>query len=248
MTTKRGYTLVELLLVIAIAGVLFVAIFNSLISSTRAHEKQSALSSSESDFESILLSFEADAARAGFLTTDPEAATWFASNWPSGYPSLDVQHDTDFDSITIRWVALDGDCPSSPEYSVTLSSGRTACLRKVSYYVDDGKLIRDLDEAGPVEIGRFATEAFKIFFRNSSGDCSEGMPAANDVRSVAAYIRVAAPYKGNMGCGTYPSPEVISPFGSASDLGLRTVTYSTCSGVLRMEQVVSTSLVNQQWY
>jgi len=246
--TRRGYTLVELLIVIAIAAVLFVAFFDSLVSSTRTHEKQSALSNAESDFESVLLSLETDVGKAGFLSTDPETATWFAAGWPSSLPTLDVSHGSSFDQITIRWAASGADCPTGADYSVTLPSGKTGCIRSVSYYVDDGRLIRDLDEAGPTSISPFTIESFKVFFRDRSGGWSGGMPAAPDIRSVAAYVRVVIPYQGSRGCGTYPAGERLAPFGGADAVGITPVTVSDCDGTLRLEQVVSSALVNQQRY
>jgi len=248
MNTKRGFTLVELLMVIAIASVLMAAFFGSLVSSTRSHEKLSAMEVVQSDFDSILLSFETDSARAGFLSTDPEAATWFSINWPSSLPSIEVQHQSNGDKVTFRWAAAGADCPSAAEYSVTLPSGNTGCIRSVSYYVDDGVLTRDLDEAGPVGIGLFTTEAFNVFFRDDTGSWSSTLPPAQSLRAVAAYIRVSAPYEGDAGCGTYPHSEVIASYGNASDLGITTVTYSTCKDVVRLERVVSTALPNQQWY
>ncbi|WP_457637724.1 PulJ/GspJ family protein [Oceanithermus sp.] len=245
---KKGYTLVELLIVVAIAAVLFVAFFNSLVSSTKAHEKQSALSGAESDFESVLLSLETDAGRAGFLSTDPETVAWFAVNWPPSSPTLEVSHGTDFDHLTVRWAAGGMDCPAGAEYSTTLPSGKTGCIRKVEYYVDSGKLFRDLDEAGPVDISPFTVESFKVFFRDSNGTWSANMPSASEIRGVAAYLRVVAPYRGKMGCGTYPSDELMVPYGGAEAVGISTVTVSDCDDTLRLEQVVSSSLPNQQRY
>jgi prepilin-type N-terminal cleavage/methylation domain-containing protein len=248
MRSNRAFSLIELLLVLAVGAVLMAAFFNSLAASSRSQDKQSSLEQAESEFESVLLSLETDAARAGFLSADPETAAWFASNWPASYPSLAVSSSGGYDSLTIRWAASGSDCPTGAEYSVTLASGNVACLRRVRYYVSDTGLVRDLDEAGPVTISPYAIEAFDVFFRSSTGGWSASLPPAGEDRNVAAYVRVAAPYKGDAGCGGYPKSELLEPYGGAAAIGVSTVDYTSCRNTLRLEQVVSSALVNQQQY
>ncbi|WP_457627376.1 type II secretion system protein [Oceanithermus sp.] len=248
VSRSRGFTLVELLVVMAIAGVLFAALLNSLIVSTRVHDRQSARDRVQADVESVALSLATDLGRAGFLSDDPTAVTWLAQNWSAtSYPTIRVASGAPYDDLTVRWGAEGADCPSGAEASYAVD-GQTICIRSVRYYVSDGRLYRDLDEADPVEVLPYTVEDFQVFYKDRNGTWSSTLPAPASLAAVGVYLRVAAPYEGEAGCGTYPSSEVLAAYGSASALGIPQVTYSTCDGVLRLERVVGVGLANLQRY
>ncbi len=248
MSSRKGFTLVELLVVMGIAGVLFAALLNSLVVSGRVHDRQSARDRVQADVESVALSLTTDLGRAGFLSDDPAAVTWLAQNWPTAsHPTVRVVAGNPYDDLAVRWGAEGADCPSGADVSYTVG-GQTVCVRSVRYYVSDGQLYRDLDEADPVAVLPYTVEAFQVFYRDRDGTWSSSLPPSSSLAAVGVYLRVAAPYEGEAGCGTYPSSEVLAAYGSAGSLGIPQATYGTCDGVLRLERVVGVGLANLQRY
>ena len=249
MSKHGGFTLIELLIVMAIAGLLFAGLLQSLVVSGEVHGQLSKRDRILADVESVALGLSTDLARAGFLSSDPAAVTWLAQNWSaSSYPTIEVDAGSAFDDLTIRWGAVDSECPCDAEETHTVD-GQTRCIRKVEYFVSDGGLQRDLDEADAVTVLPYTVEAFKVFFGDRDGNWSDQMPAdATDLSAVGVYLRVRTPYDSDAGCGTYPSSEALAAFGSAADLGIPEETYSNCSNLLRMERVVSVGLANLQRY
>jgi len=245
---RRGFTLIELLVVMAIAGTLFTALLNSLVVSGRVHDRQSERDRIQADLESVALSLTTDLGLAGFLSDNPTTAIWLSQNWPTeSHPTISVNASDPYDDLTIRWGAEGVDCSSGADASYVVDS-HIICIRSVRYYVSNDRLYRDLDEADPVMVLPYAIESFQVFYKDRNGTWSSVQPAPSSLAGIGVYLRIAAPYKGDAGCGTYPSDELLAAYGSASALGITQATYDTCNAVLRLERVVGVGLTNLQRY
>ena len=242
MRRKAGFTLVELVVVLALAGVILALLGRTFVLSAKGRDQLAGFSQLKDEVSAVVFNLRADAERAGSLSLSPEVAWYLAENWPAGEDTVFVEHGDEFDTLTFRWAEAE-DCPSGEGYPVSVGSV-SACIRETTYEVDSsGRLLKD-DEP----LADFEVEAFRVFWGTADGWQWE-RPAPEEARAIAVYLRASVPYREPVSCGTYPSPGVLDPYGSEikDEIEEETLSGNDCYRLVR-ETVAEFPLVNlQHW-